>query len=119
VFNQEDQLVQADEEKTGWVLINFLTNAIKYSDDHAIITISILKVENSLEYSVTDHGIGIEKAYLSKIFDRFYKVPGSHKVGSGLGLSISKEFIEAMGGTIAVESNPKLGSRFYFKLPLG
>jgi signal transduction histidine kinase len=118
VYEQGDQLIHADEEKTAWVLINFLTNAIKYSEEHSKIIIRIRKVEKSLEYSVSDQGVGIEKAYLSKIFDRFYKVPGSHKVGSGLGLSISKEFIEAMGGTIAVESTPKIGSRFYFNLPL-
>ena len=117
LYEQGELLVQADAEKTAWVLINFLTNAIKYSPDHSKITISIRKLDDAIEYSVTDYGIGIEKAYLSKIFDRFYKVPGSNKVGSGLGLSISKEFIEAMGGTIAVESTPKSGSRFFFNLP--
>jgi signal transduction histidine kinase len=118
VYEQGSQLLQADEEKTAWVLINFLTNAIKYSEEHSKIIIMVRKIDHTVEYSVSDHGVGIEKAYLSKIFDRFYKVPGSHKVGSGLGLSISKEFIEAMGGSIGVESNPNVGSRFYFYLPV-
>jgi signal transduction histidine kinase/HAMP domain-containing protein len=110
--------VKADAEKTAWVLINFLTNAIKHSHENSTISIDLQNVGGSVEFSVKDTGIGIESAYLTKIFDRFYKVPGSKKTGSGLGLSISKEFIEAMGGSIGVESTPNLGSRFYFSLPI-
>lgn len=110
--------VKADEEKTAWVLINFLTNAIKYSREGSTIIIGIKATENTVEYSVKDSGIGIDAEHLTKIFDRFYKVPGSPKTGSGLGLSISKEFIEAMDGSIGVESKPGIGSRFYFRLPI-
>lgn len=110
--------VKADEEKTAWVLINFLTNAIKYSEVGSTIITGIKTTGNTVEYSVKDSGIGIDAEHLSKIFDRFYKVPGSQKTGSGLGLSISKEFIEAMGGSIGVESKPGIGSRFYFRLPI-
>lgn len=113
-----DIQVKADAEKTAWVLINFLTNAIKHSHENSTISIDLKNVGGSVEFSVKDTGIGIESAYLTKIFDRFYKVPGSKKTGSGLGLSISKEFIEAMGGSIGVESNPNEGSRFYFHLPI-
>lgn len=109
--------VRADAEKTAWVLINFLTNAIKYSNENTTISIDLRNMGGTIEFSVKDTGIGIESAYLTKIFDRFYKVPGSKKTGSGLGLSISKEFIEAMGGSIGVESKPNEGSRFYFILP--
>lgn len=109
--------VKADEEKTAWILINFLTNAIKYSDEGSTIVIGIKTTGNAVEYSVRDSGAGIDAEHLTKIFDRFYKVPGSQKTGSGLGLSISKEFIEAMGGSIGVESKPGIGSRFYFRLP--
>lgn len=114
----DDVQVKADAEKTAWVLINFLTNAIKHSHENSTISIDLRNVGGSVEFSVKDTGIGIESAYLTKIFDRFYKVPGSKKTGSGLGLSISKEFIEAMGGSIGVESNPNEGSRFYFHLPI-
>lgn len=109
--------VTADEEKIAWVLINFLTNAIKYSTDHSEIQLRVEPVENSVLFSVTDQGKGIEGVHLPKIFDRFYKVPGSEKTGTGLGLAISKEFIEAMGGAIGVESAIGSGSRFYFTLP--
>ena len=63
-----------------------------------------------------DYGKGIETKYISKIFDRYFQVPGSVKTGTGLGLAISKEFIEAQGGTIHVESKVDVGSKFYFTL---
>lgn len=114
-------LVKADEEKTSWVLINLLTNAIHYSPPFAEVIISIAKAEkgphfNSLIFSVKDHGKGIDKKYKDKIFDRYFQVPGSHKSGSGLGLAISKEFIEAQGGEIQVESELGVGSKFSIRL---
>ena len=65
---------------------------------------------------VKDDGKGIEEKYLPKIFDRYFKVPGSSKTGTGLGLAISKEFIEAEGGTISVQSEIGSGSSFSFLL---
>ena len=73
--------------------------------------------ENSIKISIQDFGIGIEPAYQQKIFDRFFRVPGTQKKGTGLGLAISKEFIEAMKGTVQVESEPGKGSTFTFYLP--
>jgi signal transduction histidine kinase len=108
--------IKADEEKTTWVLINFLTNAIKYSAENAVILLQVKQIDNAVEFSVIDTGLGIQAEHISKLFNRFYKVPGSQEKGSGLGLSISKEFIEAMGGSIGVESKPGTGSRFYFHL---
>ncbi|MES2372224.1 MAG: ATP-binding protein [Bacteroidota bacterium] len=109
--------IKADEEKTAWVLINLLTNAIKYSPDKSFINVQVNSNADTVQFIVEDHGRGIEQEHLSKIFDRFYKVPGTEKKGTGLGLSISKEFIEAMNGTIGVESELGKGSRFYFSLP--
>jgi len=108
--------VKADKDKTAWVLINFLTNAIRYSPENAEITIEIFKQEDKVIFSVKDNGKGIESKYLSKLFDRYFQVPGTFKTGTGLGLAISKEFIEAQGGTIHVESKIAVGSKFYFKL---
>lgn len=108
--------IQADEEKTSWVLINLLTNAIKYSAENSTIQINIQQTENKVEFSVKDTGKGIPEEFLPKVFDRFFKVPGTEKTGTGLGLAISKEFIEAMGGTISAESKLKEGSRFWFQL---
>jgi signal transduction histidine kinase len=109
-------MIKADAEKSAWVLINFLTNAVRYSPDHSTITIELQKQDKSVVFAVKDVGKGIDKRYRDKIFDRYFQVPGSSKSGTGLGLSISKEFIEVQGGTIGVESEIGLGSRFYFML---
>lgn len=109
--------MKADADKTAWVLINFLTNAIRYSSEETTITIKAETQNNFVEISVSDDGKGIETQYLSKIFNRYFQIPGS-KPGTGLGLAISKEFIEAQGGNIGVNSEPGKGSRFYFSLPV-
>jgi PAS domain S-box-containing protein len=107
--------IQADVEKTSWVLINFLTNAIKYSPEESGIDVSVCRRQDTVEFVVQDQGRGIDERYLPRIFDRYFKVPGTHdRVGTGLGLSISKEFIEAQGGRIWVQSRPGEGSRFGF-----
>lgn len=112
--------VKADGEKTAWVIVNLLTNAIRYSPDKAEIRVTIDKILESdhsyLKFSVQDFGNGIEVKYLHKIFDRYFQIPGSHKSGTGLGLAISKEFIEAQGGRIWAESTLGSGSTFYFTL---
>ncbi|MEO5892180.1 MAG: ATP-binding protein [Ferruginibacter sp.] len=110
-------LIQADIEKTSWVLINFLTNAIKYSPENSTITINVLQNKNLVEFTVQDTGNGIDEKYLPKIFDRYYKVPGTHeRSGTGLGLAISREFIEAQHGTIWADSIIGEGSVFGFSL---
>ncbi len=111
--------IMTDPEKTAWVLTNFLTNAVKYSPEDAEIELTTSFKDNNIEFSVCDHGRGIEEKYLSRIFDRYFKVPGTpEKVGTGLGLSISREFIEAQGGKIWVDSKLGEGSTFGFSLPV-
>src|SRR5579871_138064 len=111
--------VTVDAEKTAWVLINLLTNAIKFSPDSSAIDVDVYKKDNFVEFAVQDHGKGIEEKYLPKIFDRYYKVPGSfERSGTGLGLAISKEFIEAQGGEIWAQSSIGEGSRFGFKFKI-
>jgi PAS domain S-box-containing protein len=108
-------LVMADAEKTVWVLINFLTNAIKYSPEGSEIEVQANLQENRVALTVSDHGRGIDEKYLPRIFDRYFKVPGTHeRNGTGLGLAISKEFIEAQGGMIWVHSQVGEGSVFGF-----
>ncbi|HEX3023569.1 MAG TPA: ATP-binding protein [Chitinophagaceae bacterium] len=117
IIPQQLSPVQADAEKTSWVLINFLTNALKYSPQSSSVEISVTQENNKISFAVTDHGKGIEKKYLPKIFDRYFKVPGTYeRSGTGLGLAISKEFIEAQGGTINVQSILNEGSIFSFTL---
>lgn len=101
-----------DKEKTAWVLTNLISNAISYSFDNSRITISAMQAGNRVKISVTDTGQGIDSQYKNKIFDRYFRVPGTNKEGTGLGLAISKEFIEAQGGEITVDSKVGKGSTF-------
>jgi len=117
-YDEELPSVRADAEKTGWVLNNFLSNAIKYSSAGSKISVNIKLVDGSIQFSVKDQGTGIPGEYLPKIFERFFKVPGASKTGTGLGLAISKEFIEAEGGKIWVKSTKGEGSEFGFDLPV-
>lgn len=110
------QNVKADSEKTGWVLINYLANAITYSSEKSTIIIKLKEEKDQIVFQVIDTGKGIEARFKDKIFDKYFKIPGSQKSGTGLGLAISKEFIEAQNGVIGVESNLGLGSTFWFSL---
>jgi signal transduction histidine kinase len=110
--------VNADADKTSWVLINLLTNAIKYTPKHGQIIIKAAAQNNQVRFSVQDFGPGIDEKFLSRIFDRYFKVPGGvEKSSTGLGLAISKEFIDAQGGQIQVISEYGQGSTFSFSLP--
>ncbi|MDQ6527553.1 ATP-binding protein [Flavobacterium sp. LHD-85] len=108
--------VKADAEKTGWVLINYLSNAIRYSSEKSTILIKLKEENNQMVFQVIDTGKGIDTRYKGKVFDKYFQVPGSQKSGTGLGLAISKEFIEAQNGSVGVESNLGLGSTFWFSL---
>ena len=112
--------VQADVEKTAWIMINFLSNALRYSPTKSKIVVNAERKGDMVEFSVKDYGKGIETQYQERLFDRYFQVPtdGQNKSGSGLGLAISKEFITAQGGQIGLESEVGDGSRFYFDLPV-
>ena len=110
-------LVKADAEKSTWVLNNFLTNAIKNASANTIVTVKAQRVDAGIQFSVEDHGPGIAEEYLPRLFERYFKVPGSKAKGTGLGLGISKEFIEAQKGRIWVNSEIGKGSIFSFMLP--
>lgn len=112
--------VHADVEKTAWVLINFLSNALRYSGEKSKVQIRIEEKVKGIEFSVRDYGKGIDEQYQKRLFDRYFQVPtdGNNKSGSGLGLAISKDFIEAENGRIWVESEMGEGSRFCFFLPV-
>ncbi|MEN2487843.1 ATP-binding protein [Flavobacterium sp. B11] len=108
--------VKADAEKTGWVLINYLSNAIRYSSEKSTVLIKLKEENSQMVFQVIDTGKGIDTRYKDKVFDKYFQVPGSQKSGTGLGLAISKEFIEAQNGSVGVESNLGLGSTFWFSL---
>ncbi|KDN55639.1 histidine kinase [Flavobacterium seoulense] len=108
--------VKADPEKTSWVLINFLTNAITYSSENSKIIVRLKLTEKQITFQVIDTGKGIDSRYKTKVFDKYFQIPGSNKSGTGLGLAISKEFIEAQNGSINVESELGIGSTFSINL---
>ncbi|HEY1060184.1 MAG TPA: ATP-binding protein [Daejeonella sp.] len=112
--------VNVDVEKTTWVLINLLSNALRYSPEKGKVVIQVENTGQYIEFSVQDFGKGIEEQYQARLFDRYFKVPtdGKNKSGTGLGLAISKDFIEAQKGEIFVESELGAGSRFVFRLPV-
>jgi len=102
----------ADSEKSVWVLSNILSNAIRYSYTNSDINLEVTEDAEWVRLSVTDHGQGIATEYQSKIFNRYFRIPGTRKEGTGLGLAISKDFMEAQGGRITLESELGKGSTF-------
>ena len=119
--NETEAFVYGDRERIGQVLINFITNAIKYSPASKKVTVSIFKKDGSVGLSVEDSGIGISKKDQERIFERFYRVEGKNEKtfpGFGIGLFIASEIISRHNGTIGVTSEPGKGSTFYFSLPL-
>ena len=117
--NLEENLpsIKADADKTVWVLNNFLMNAIRYSPNDSNIIVDVARKNNTVQFGVKDFGKGIAPEYKDRIFDRYFRIPGT-KEGTGLGLAICKEFIEAQGGKIWIESDPGSGSRFSFSFPI-
>ena len=114
-------MLYADQDRIAQVLINFLTNAIKYSPHADRIVVQIRKSGASVVVSVQDFGIGIDKDDQKKIFDRFYQVTSTTKsaaAGLGIGLYISQEIIKRYNGKIWVKSEKGKGSLFSFSLPL-
>jgi signal transduction histidine kinase len=107
-----------DRARIQHVLRNLLTNAIKHSIEGAEILLAVGLDENGgVQFSVRDHGPGIQELHVGRIFDKFYRVPGQKAHGSGLGLSIAKEIILAHSGSIHCESEPGKQTTFYFTLP--
>ncbi len=112
--------IRADVEKTTWVLINLLANAIRYSPAGETIGVRATRVGEFVQVTVQDHGPGIAAEHHERIFQRFAQIPdkAGYAGGSGLGLSIAREFITTQGGRLWVESELGAGSRFCFALPV-
>lgn len=111
--------VTADRHRIEQVIINLLTNAVKYSPGAEMVLIRSELKENFLFVQIQDFGIGIAEKHLSELFGRFYRVDLEHRFqGLGLGLFISAEIIKRHGGIIKVESEQGKGSVFTFQLPV-
>ncbi|MEZ4960179.1 MAG: ATP-binding protein [Saprospiraceae bacterium] len=107
-----------DAEKLEMILSNYLSNAIKFTPENGLISVTVQKENEELLISVKDNGIGIPEADIDKIFDRFYQVKNQEYTGgTGIGLSLCKELAEVLGGSVRVESEVGKGSVFYLKLP--
>jgi len=122
IFHDYECEVYGDKDRLGQVLINFLTNAVKYSPGAEKVEVWIKQSENRcVSVSVKDFGIGIDKKDHEKIFERFYRAGGKVEQtfpGFGIGLFIAKEVILRHGGTIHLTSERRKGSIFTFTLPV-
>lgn len=120
VFTKKDLWVEIDTDKFTQVVDNLMNNAVKYSPDGGVITARLLETHNHVILSISDQGLGIPRADIPHVFDRFFRVDKARsrkQGGTGLGLAISKEVINLLGGQIWVDSVEGRGSTFYISLP--
>jgi signal transduction histidine kinase len=112
-----DQEVFADPERIAIVLANLVSNALRHTPAGGQITIAARAMNDRVRFEVTDTGVGIPQAYQSRVFDKFFRVPGASGGAAGLGLSIVKEIVEEHDGEIGLKSEEGEGSTFWFTLP--
>jgi two-component system sensor histidine kinase VicK len=113
--------VNADKDKISQVIYNLISNAVKYSPLGTTIQVSCVTENGSLQVSVRDEGMGVSNSDIKHLFDRYYRVAGSHMksiAGFGIGLYLCAEIVHRHGGQIWVESEIGKGSTFHFSLPL-
>jgi PAS domain S-box-containing protein len=113
--------VRADRDRVCRVLVNLLSNALKFSPPRSTVSIAALVKGQFLEVTVRDQGPGIPADFKEKIFERFSQAdesPRARSSGAGLGLAICKEIVQLHGGDIGFESNGKKGTAFWFTLPI-
>jgi signal transduction histidine kinase len=109
--------VWADPARIGLVLTNLLSNALKYTPPGGSVRVEARPDEEAVIFSVSDTGVGIPEAYMGRVFDKFFRIPGQEATGgAGLGLAIAKEVVEAHGGKIKCRSREGEGSTFSFML---
>jgi len=112
--------LESDRGKLKQVLLNLLTNAVKYNRENGTITVRVQLKETKWRVSVTDTGRGIPTESMQHMFEKFYRVAQTEDTatGTGLGLPIAKRIVEALGGEMGVESIAEVGSIFHFTLPI-
>lgn len=117
----KSQLLSLDETKIRQVVMNFIDNAIFYSNPKSAINVTLEKVGDAIELRVTDTGIGVPKAEQEHLFTKFFRAANARKQrpdGTGVGIFLAKKVINAHGGEIIFESTEGKGSTFGFTLPL-
>ena len=110
--------VLADPERVGLVFDNLISNAVRHSARGTDVTVRAQANGKQVRFEVADEGQGIAPEYRERIFEKFFRVPGTKGEGIGLGLYISREIVRAHGGEMGVASEPGKGSRFWFTLPV-
>lgn len=118
---EEDWWFSVDYDHMRTAIMNIVSNSIKYTPDEGVVLLSTLVSGGFVNFSVQDSGIGISPEDLPHIFDRFYRVKGKatrHITGSGLGLALVKEVVDAHQGYIDVQSTPGVGTTFSLSFPL-
>jgi signal transduction histidine kinase len=110
--------VAVDLRQIGHVFSNLVSNASRHSRPGEDVVLSAKAVGKSVRFSVLDHGPGIPKEFQSRIFERFFRIPGTEdSTGVGLGLAIAREMVVSHGGSVGLQSTSGKGSEFYFDLP--
>ncbi|CCY63642.1 ammonium transporter protein [Clostridium sp. CAG:967] len=114
----KDFEIKADYQKIQQILFNLLSNAIKFTPQNGKITVKARKDNKNITISVQDNGIGIDKKYHKKIFEKFEQFAQQNESSTGLGLAITKELVKLHNGKIKVKSEPSSGSTFTISLPV-
>ena len=115
----EEFSIEIDADMIERVFTNLIGNAIKFTPEGGTVTVSLMADGASVKCCVEDTGEGIPADYISRVFEKFEQVQGQRRGGTGLGLTISRFFVEAHLGRIWAESDPGRGARFYFVIPRG
>ena len=118
--NTEEKIIVCDVNKIERIMLNLISNAVKFSNTGSSIYVNVLDKDDTVEISVRDTGIGIDKENLYKIFNRFHQVDKSlsrNAEGTGIGLDLVKSFVEMHGGKISVDSEVGKGTIFIIELP--
>jgi signal transduction histidine kinase len=116
--SEEDEIVYLDRQLFKNILVNLISNAIKYSEDGRKIFIKLQKEQEMFEIEIKDQGMGIPKADQAHLFERFFRAHNvTHIQGTGLGLNLVKKYIDLMNGKISYQSEEGKGSTFVVKLP--
>ncbi len=113
--------LELDSDRVVQVMINLLSNAVRFSSANSVIELSVKKRAFDAQFSIVDFGLGIEAQYHKEIFEPFKQVQSSQKAqkqGTGLGLAIARAIVESHGGEIGLDSKPGHGCRFWFTIPL-